>query len=126
MKKEIKIIVAGYCNSGKTSMAQLIEDALRPHGIEVEVIDPDRQAGRDYPQLQPLRLQALAQADVMVTVEVVQTLHPELAHPADEVVHYEDFIDDDGMGVGCDQAGSLTGAMVLVTCEHCKAELRAR
>jgi CO dehydrogenase nickel-insertion accessory protein CooC1 len=41
MKKDLKIIVVGEANSGKTSLAKLLSDFLESKQIEVLNIDPD-------------------------------------------------------------------------------------
>ena len=66
----MKITVSGTTNSGKTTIAQLIEEALRKAGFEVNNLDPDEQA--TPPELQETRVRALASRGLRIPIFVEQ------------------------------------------------------
>jgi adenylylsulfate kinase-like enzyme len=72
IEKKLKVLILGGCASGKTTLAQFIEETLRAHGIETLVGDIDRELGCDYPEMQEKRLNGLAEQGLKVSVTTVQ------------------------------------------------------
>ena len=65
------IQVAGYTGEGKTAIASYLERALALAGIEAKVIDDDTEQYLSMYDMQ-LKLQALRDMGVEVTIETVQ------------------------------------------------------
>ena len=65
--KEIKVVVMGLAGSGKSAVAQLIEETLSGCGIRVEFQNPDH-GPRSTEALQQC-LKSLSEIDTKVTIE---------------------------------------------------------
>ncbi len=56
----LKIQVTGPCGAGKTTIATIIEKALRDSGINVTNTDPDKTFGTDHLHMQEKRVEVIA------------------------------------------------------------------
>jgi len=55
----LRIVVTGHPAEGKTTIAMIIEKALKDHGILVKNLDPDVVYGSSNPDLQSNRIETL-------------------------------------------------------------------
>jgi hypothetical protein len=69
----MKITITGYTAEGKTTIASIIEGALRHHGLIVDNQDPDRDNYLgNYSEFQAKRIEALVERKEIITIESVQ------------------------------------------------------
>lgn len=79
MKPSIKITVTGFDNTGKTTVAEAIRQALVEAGISVTVQDPDTETAAKrlvVKNYQQRRLATLSERGLEVTVEVEEMPRP--------------------------------------------------
>lgn len=68
----VEIKIFGPCASGKTTIAEIITKALKAHNINVINNDIDVSLHTNYTHLQYNRINAIASAKRLVTIECVQ------------------------------------------------------
>ena len=68
--KELEILVSGFTGTGKSTIIQIIKDALKQNGIDVNIIDPDRVDDETF----DLRLEELKKSFLMCHIKEVQAL----------------------------------------------------
>ncbi len=68
---DIKVLIAGTTRTGKTTISQLIKDALEIHGINVVVCDDGN--FNEIHQFQCNRLTALREKEINVNIETIRS-----------------------------------------------------
>lgn len=69
----VKIVVYGKAGEGKTTIAKVIEDALRSHGFNVQNDDIDVICGSFVSHLQDQCVAAIVKKGDVVNIQTVQT-----------------------------------------------------